>query len=83
MAGREGLGIRSGVFWWGGGRVSPVANGSSWTTGGFGAAAADLHQSHGNVGFEPHLRITPQLWATILNPLKKGGQGLNPCPHVY
>ena len=35
--------------------ATPVAYGSSWTRGRFGATAASLHQSHSNTGSEPPL----------------------------
>ena len=38
---------------------------SSQARGLIGAAAADLHHSHSNMGSEPHLRPTPQLTAML------------------
>ena len=45
-------------------RATPVAYGGSQARGLIGAVAAGLHQSHSNVGSEPHLQPTPQLTAT-------------------
>ena len=47
-------------------RATPVAYGGSQARGLIGAVAAGLHQSHSNVGSEPHLQPTPQLMATGL-----------------
>ena len=45
-------------------RAALAAYGGSQARGLIGAVAASLHQSHSNVGSEPHLRPTPQLTAT-------------------
>ena len=42
-------------------KATPVSYGSSKARGQIGAAAADLHHSHSNIGSEPHLRTTLQL----------------------
>ena len=44
--------------------ATPAAHRGSQARGLIGAIAAGLHQSHSNVGSEPHLRPTPQLTAT-------------------
>ena len=47
------------------GGVAPAAYGSSQVRGQIGAAAADLHHSHGNAESEPHFQPTQQLVATL------------------
>ena len=44
-------------------RATPEAYGGSQTKGLIGAVAADLCQSHSNVGSEPRLQPTPQITA--------------------
>ena len=54
--------------------ATPSAYGGSQARGCIGAVASGLHQSHSNLGSEPHLQPTPQLvsWqCQILNPLSK------------
>ena len=46
-------------------RAAPTAHGSSQAGSQIGAAAAGLHHSHSNAGFEPHLRPTLQLKARL------------------
>ena len=46
-------------------RAAPAAYGGSQARGQIGAVATGLHQSHSNVGSEPHLQPTPQLMATL------------------
>ena len=49
-----------------------MAYGGSLARSQIRVAAADLHHSHSNTGYEPSLRPTPQLMITpILNPLSK------------
>ena len=43
--------------------AAPAAYGGSQARGRMGAVAAGLHQSHSNVGSEPHLQPKPQLMA--------------------
>ena len=45
-------------------RAASTAYGDSQARGPIRSAAASLHHSHNNVGFEPCLRPTPQLMAT-------------------
>ena len=45
-------------------RAIPMAYGGSQARGQIRAVAADLHHSHSNARFEPHLRPIPQLMAT-------------------
>ena len=53
-------------------RATPAAYGGSQARGPIGAVAAGLHQSHSNVGSEPHLQLAPQLTAMPdLYPLSK------------
>ena len=46
-------------------RASPAAYGSSQARGQTRAEAASHSHSHSNARFEPHLRPTPQLIATL------------------
>ena len=46
-------------------RAAPMAYGGSQARAPIGAAAADLHHSHSNVGSKPHVQPTPQLMATL------------------
>ena len=46
-------------------KASPVTHEGSQARGQIGAVAAGLHRSHRNVGYELHLRPTPQLTATL------------------
>ena len=60
-------------------RSAPTAYGSSQAGGQIGATAAGVHHSHGNAGSEPHLRLTPQLEAT-LDPLNHWARpGIEPA----
>ena len=62
-------------------RATRMAYGCSQARVLIGAVATSLHQSHSNVGFQVHLRPTPQLTATP-DPLPtERCQGLNPKPH--
>ena len=45
--------------------ATPIAYGSSQSMGQIRATAADLHYSHSNKGFKPHLQPTSQLTATL------------------
>ena len=45
-------------------RAAPGAHVGSQARGRIGVAVAGLHQSHSNMGSEPHLQPTPQLMAT-------------------
>ena len=45
-------------------RAAPAAYGDSQARGPIGAVAAGLCHSHGNAGYQPRLRPTPQLTAT-------------------
>ena len=47
------------------------------------AAAASLHHSHSNAGYELHLQPIPQLMATLDPRPTEQGQGLTPHPHGY
>ena len=58
--------------------ATPVTYGSSQARGRIGAAAAGLCHSHSKVGFQPHLRPTPQLMVTPDPWPTEQGQGLNP-----
>ena len=58
--------------------AAPTACGVFQARGRIGAAAAGLHQSHGNVGSEPCLRPTPQLTAMPDGYPTEQGQGSNP-----
>ena len=58
-----------------------MAHGGSQARGLIGVVAAGLHQSHSNVGSEPHLRPTPQLTTTPDPQPTDQGQGSNPGPH--
>ena len=52
--------------------AAPAAYGGFQARGPIGAVATSLHQSHSNMGSEPHLQPTPQLMATPdLNPLSE------------
>ena len=46
-------------------RATLTAHGGSQARGLIGTVAASLHQSHSDVRFEPRLRPTPQLTATL------------------
>ena len=54
-------------------RATPAAYGGSQAQGLIGAVAGGLHQSHSNLGSEPHLQPTPQLTRQrqIINLLNK------------
>ena len=45
--------------------ATPAAHGDSQDRGPIRAVATGLRHSHSNVGSEPHLRLTPQLTATL------------------
>ena len=62
-------------------RAASAPYGGSQARGPIGAAATSLHQSHSNAGFEPRLRPTPQLTATLDPQPTEQGHGLNPQPH--
>ena len=61
--------------------AAPTAYGGSQARGQIGAVATSLHQSHSNVGSEPHLQPTPQLTAMPHPKPTEQGQGWNPQPH--
>ena len=62
-------------------RAAPAAHGGSQAKGQIGATAASLRHSHSNTRFQPRLRPTPQLKATLDPSPTERGQGLNPHPH--
>ena len=55
-----------------------MAYGGSQARGLIGALAAGLRQSHSNARSKLHLRLTPQLTATLDPQLIERGQGSNP-----
>ena len=61
--------------------ATPSAYGDSQARGLIGAVAANLRQSHSNVGSEPCLQTTPELTATPDPYPTEQGQGRNPQPH--
>ena len=63
--------------------AAPVAYGNSQARDLIRAAAAGLHHSHSNTGFEPQMQPTPQLTAMSDPSLTERGQGSNPQPHGY
>ena len=64
-------------------RAAPVAYGGSQARGQTGAAAAGLHHSYSNSGFEPRLQPTPQVTAMPDPQPTERGQGPNPHLHGY
>ena len=59
----------------------PAACGGFQARGQIGAAATSLCHSHSNARYEPRLRPTPQLTATLDPQPTERGQGSNPRPH--
>ena len=64
-------------------RATPMAYGSSWARVQIGAAAAGLHNIHGNTRSEQHLWFTPQLAATPDTQPIEWSQGSNLHPHGH
>ena len=62
-------------------RAAPAAHGGSQAWGPIGTAAAGLHHSHSNAGFELWLRPTLQLTAMVAPSPTEQGQGPNPQTH--
>ena len=61
--------------------AAPTAHGGFQVRGLMGAVATGLHQSHSNVGPEPHLQPTPQLMARPDPQPTEQGQESNQQPH--
>ena len=61
--------------------AAPAAYGGSQARGLIGAVATGLHQSHSNMGSEPHLQLTAQLTAAPDPEPTEQGQGSNLQPH--
>ena len=64
-------------------KAIPAAHGGSQARDQLRAAAASLHHSHSNTGFEPSRPPTAQVTATLDPRPTEQGQGLNLYLHGY